>query len=126
MDLDLKNSQTRLRDLVWFFDILDLKSAGTTFTGVRLILWYSGLGMNLFWFYYTLDLDCGLIKWVNQGEMSLEKYEDLLELSVKQFVMQSNPFFPRSDNVRCKKNQTLMLLVTKLVIFLYRTRLVFV
>ena len=91
MDLDLKNSQTRLRDLVWFFDILDLKSAGTTFTGVRLILWYSGLGMNLFWFYYTLDLDCGLIKWINQGEMSLEKYEDLLELSVKQFVMQSSP-----------------------------------
>ena len=92
MDLDLKNRQTTLRDSVWFFDILDLKSARTTFTGVRLIL-YGGLGMDLFWFYYTLDLDCGLIKWINQGEMSLEKYEDLLELSVKQFVMQSSLSF---------------------------------
>ena len=90
MDLDLKNTQITLRDSVWFFDILDLKSAWTTFTGVRLIS-YSELGMNLFWFYYTLDLDCGLIKWINEGEMSLEKYEDLLELSVEQFVMQSGP-----------------------------------
>ena len=91
MDLDLKNAEATLRDSIWFFDILDLKSARTTFTGGRLILWYGGLGMDLFWFYYTLDLDCGLIKWINQGEMSLEKYEDLLELSVKQFVMQSSP-----------------------------------
>ena len=103
MNLDFKNIQTTLRDSVWFFDIVLLKSAWTSFTGVRLILWYSGLGMDFFWFYYSLDLDCGLIKWVNQGEMSLEKYEDLLELSVKQFVMQSSPFFPRSDNVRCVK-----------------------
>ena len=91
MNLDLKNTQTTLRDSVWFFDIVLLKSAWTSFTGVRLILWYSGLGMDFFWFYYTLYLDCGLIKWINQGRMSLEKYEDLLELSVKQFVMQSSP-----------------------------------
>ena len=57
-----------LLELDWFYDIVDLD-----------------------WFYYTLDLDCELIKWINQGEMSLEKYEDLLELSVKQFVMQSSP-----------------------------------
>ena len=43
------------------------------------------------WFYYTLDLDCGLIKWINQADMSLEKYEDFLESSIKQFVMQLNP-----------------------------------
>ena len=91
MDLALKNTQTVLQDSVWFFDILDLKIAPTTFIGVRLILWYGGIGIDLFWFYYTLDLDCGLIKWINQGKMSLEKYEDLLELSVKQFVMQSSP-----------------------------------
>ena len=57
-----------LLELDWFYDIVDLD-----------------------WFYYTLDLDCELIKWINQGEMSLEKYEDLLELSVKQFVMHSSP-----------------------------------
>ena len=91
MDLDLKNTQTTLRDSVWFFYILDLKSTRAIFTGVRLILWYSGLGMDLFWFYYTLDLDCGLIKWINEGEMSLEKYEDLLELYARQFVIQSSP-----------------------------------
>ena len=49
--------------------------------------------------------------------MSLEKYADVLELSVKQFVMQSSP----SSLGQIIK--MLMLLVTKLVIFLYRTRL---
>ena len=33
----------------------------------------------------------GLKKWINQEEMSLEKYEDFLELSVKQLVIQSIP-----------------------------------
>ena len=33
----------------------------------------------------------GLKKWINQEEMALEKYEDFLELSVKQFEIQSNP-----------------------------------
>ena len=96
--MDLKNTQTTLRDSVWFFDILDFKSAQTTFTGALLTLWYSGLGLknawtaglDPFWFYYILGLDCGLIKWINEGEMSLEKYEDILELSVKQFVMKSS------------------------------------
>ena len=37
-DLDLKNTRTTLRDWVWFFDKLDLKSARTTFTGVKLTL----------------------------------------------------------------------------------------
>ena len=50
--------------------------------------------------------------------MLLEKYEDFLELSVKQFVIQ-----PRSYNVWFVQNQTLMLLVTQLARYLlYRTR----
>ena len=95
--MNLKSTQATLPK-VWFFDILDLKSGLTTFTGVRLILWYSGLGLKKhldcltgLWFYYTLDLDCGLIKWINQADMSLEEYEDFLESSIKQFVMQLNP-----------------------------------
>ena len=98
LDLDLKDTQTALRDSAWFFDILDLKSVQTTFTGVRLILWHSGRGLKNAWAawldsvcFYTLDLDCGLIKWSNQAEMSLEKYEDVFELSVKQFVIHWSP-----------------------------------
>ena len=45
-------------------------------TGLGLILLYIGVGLK---------------KWINQEEMPLEKYEDFLELSVKQFVIQSNP-----------------------------------
>ena len=68
--------------LDWFYDIVDLDQKNT---------WTAWL--DSFWFSYSLDLDCELIKWINQdqGEMSLEKYEDFLELSVKQFVMQSSP-----------------------------------
>ena len=94
----MKNAQTTLRNSVWFFDILDLKSTRATFTGVRLILWYSGLGLKIhldsltgLWLYYTLDLVCGLIKWINQAELLLEKYDDVLELSVQQYVMQLSP-----------------------------------
>ena len=46
--------------------------------------------------------------------MPLEKYEDFLELSVKQYTIKSN--FPWSD-VWCLKNQTLILLVEKSGIF---------
>ena len=45
-------------------------------TGLGLILVYIGVGLK---------------KWINQEEMPLEKYEDFIELSVKQFVIQSNP-----------------------------------
>ena len=45
-------------------------------TGLGLILLYIGVGLK---------------KWINQEEMSLEKYEDFLELSVKQIVIQSHP-----------------------------------
>ena len=31
------------------------------------------------------------MKWINQEEMPLERYEDFLELSVKQYVIQSSP-----------------------------------
>ena len=44
-------------------------------TGLGLILVYIGVGLK---------------KWINQEEMPLEKYEDFIELSVKQFVIQSN------------------------------------
>ena len=33
----------------------------------------------------------GLIKLNNQGEIPLEKYEDFLELTGKQYIMQSSP-----------------------------------
>ena len=47
-------------------------------------------GFGLFLLYIKL----GLIKVINQEEMSLEKYEDFLELSIiKQFVIQSSPIF---------------------------------
>ena len=45
----------------------------------------TGLGLIL------LQIGLELKKWINQEEMPLEKYEDFLELSVKQFVMQSSP-----------------------------------
>ena len=38
-----------------------------------------------------LYIGVGLKKRINQEEMSLEKYEESLESSVKQFVIQSNP-----------------------------------
>ena len=56
LDLDLKNTQTTLRDSAWFFNILDLKSARTNFTEVRLTLWYSGLGLKKY-----LDCLAGLV-----------------------------------------------------------------
>ena len=50
-------------------------------TGFELILWYIGLGLELLvpdWFYY------------NQAGIQLEKYENILSLSVKQLVIQSS------------------------------------
>ena len=75
-----------------------MKSAPTSyFPGVRLILWQFGLGfkkkhldyltgLGLIW----LDIGLGLIKCNNQAEVPLQKYEDFVELSVKQFVTQSS------------------------------------
>ena len=55
--------------------------------------------------------------------MLLEKYEDFLELTVKQFVIQTKSNFPRWDDVWCMKNRTLILLVAKLArYFSYQTR----
>ena len=45
----------------------------------------TGLGLILVY------IRVGLKKWTNQEEMPLEKCEDFLGLSVKQFVVQSNP-----------------------------------
>ena len=76
-------------------------------TGLGLILLYIGVGLK---------------KWINQEQMPLEKYEDFLELSVKQFVIQSNPI--SLGQIMCGVwNQTLLLLVAKSVrYFLYQTR----
>ena len=67
-------------------------------TAVRLTLRYIGLTLTLKSLNYLtglgfilLYIGVGLKKWINQEEMSLEKYEDFLELSVKQIVIQSHP-----------------------------------
>ena len=54
--------------------------------------------------------------------MPLEKYEDFLELSLKQLVIQLSPI-SLSQVCGVRKDQTLMLLVAKLAkYFSYRTR----
>ena len=62
-------------------------------TGVILILRYIGLRLTSKSLNYVtglglilLYIGAGLKKLINQEEMPLEKYEDFLELSVKQFV----------------------------------------
>ena len=59
------------------------------YIGLRLTLkksnYLTGLGLIL------LYIGVGLKKWINQEEMPLEKYEDFLKLSDKQFVIQSRP-----------------------------------
>ena len=67
LELDLKSTQTTLLDLDWFYDILDLDLKNR---------WTNLLDSD--WFYY------------NQAGMLLEKSGNLLELSVKQLVMQSS------------------------------------
>ena len=45
----------------------------------------------------------------NQAKMmTLEKYEDFLELSVKQLITQSSPISFGQINMRCVKNQKLI------------------
>ena len=64
---DLKNFKTKLLDLDWFYDVLDLDLRNT---------WTNLLHSD--WFYY------------NQAGIPLEKYENLLQWSVKQLVIQSS------------------------------------
>ena len=81
-------------------------------TAIGLILEYIGLGLEKcsdyltgvrFWIKKTFGLPTGLwlilfyvglelIKRINQVDMPLEQHVDFLELSVKQFVIQPNPF----------------------------------
>ena len=75
-----------------------LEKCSDYLTGVRLTLRYIGLRLTLKSLNYLTGLEfillyigVGLKKWINQEQMPLEKYEDFLELSVKQFVIQSNP-----------------------------------
>ena len=55
-------------------------------TGVGLILWHIRLGLENTW---TNSLDSDLF-YYNQAGMLLEKYESLLEWSIKQLVIQSS------------------------------------
>ena len=118
MDLDSKNTWTILQDSDWFYDMLELglKSTQTTL-----------LGLN--WFYDMLDLDLkntwtnlqnlGLF-YFSHAEMLLEKYENLLELSVKQLVIQSSLASSISlGQTMCGvwKTKMFMLFVEKLGIF---------
>ena len=101
LDRGLEKTRSTLRDSVWFVDILDLdfKSPRTIFTGVGLILWYSGLGLkkhlnNSTWLgLILLYIELGFwIDWMNWlSRDAIRKVEDVLELSVKQFVIQSSP-----------------------------------
>ena len=85
MDLDSKSNWTTLLDLEWFYDILELDLSTWTILDLNwfydiLYLGLKSAETNLLesdWFYY------------NQGRMLLEKSENSLELSVKQFGIQS-------------------------------------
>lgn len=65
---------TTLLGLDWIYDTLELDL--DFITGIGLILLYTGLG---------------LIKWIIQALMPLEKYEKFLKLSAKQWIIQSSP-----------------------------------
>ena len=75
-----------------------LEKCSDYLTGLRLILRYIWLRLTLKSLNYLtglglilLYIGVGLIKWINQEEMLLEKYDEFLELSFKQFIIQSNP-----------------------------------
>ena len=75
----LMNYLTELGLILWYIGIRLEKYSGYL-AGFELILWYIRLGLKKYWmnsdlFYY------------NQAEMLLEKYENLLELSVKQLII---------------------------------------
>ena len=110
LDLESKNTWTSLLDSDWFYDIstLDLKSTQTTLLDLELKYSWTKL-VDSDWFYY------------NQGGLLLELYENLLELSVKQLVLNSNlanPIF-----LWCVKNEKLMKIIATLCIFLIQQQL---
>ena len=84
----MKNSWTTLLDSNLFYDILTLRLKSTKTTLLDFDWFYDILGLNLKntwanlldsdWFYY------------NDAGMLLEKYENLLELSVKWLIVQSS------------------------------------
>ena len=97
LEIDLKSTQTALLDLNWFYDILDLDLKNTN--------------TNL------LDSD---LFYYNQAEILLEKYENFLELSIKQLVIQSSLASSISlSQTMCGvwKTKILILFVAKLGIF---------
>ena len=97
LEIDLKSTQTALLDLNWFYDILDLDLKNTN--------------TNL------LDSD---LFYYNQAEILLEKYENFLELSIKQLVIQSSLASSISlGQTMCGvwKTKILILFVAKLGIF---------
>ena len=86
-------------------------------TGFELILSYVGLGLNL------LDSD---LFYYNQAGMLLEKYENLLELSVKQLLIESSLASSISiDQAMCGvKNQNVNVVRSKVRYFSYPTRVI--
>ena len=66
LESDLKSTQTNVLDLDWFYEILELNLKNT---------WTNLMGS--YWLHY------------NQAGMLLKKYENLLQLPVKQLVIQS-------------------------------------
>ena len=104
-----------------------LKKCSDYLTGVRFILRYIGLTLKSLNYltglgFILLYIGVELKKWINQDKMVLEMYEDFLELSVKQFIIQSNSI-SLGQIMWDVWNQTLLLLVEKSVgCFLYQTR----
>ena len=83
--------------ILWYVG-LGFEKYSDYLTGVRLNLRYIGLRLTLKSLNHLtglglllLQIGVGLKKLINQEEMPLEKYEGFLELSVKQFIIQSNP-----------------------------------
>ena len=87
--MNLRNTQTILLQSDWFYDILDLDYKGARTTLLELE-WFYDIDLKKSWL-ILLYIGLGMIKLINQAGMSFEKFEDFLELFVKQLVIQSKP-----------------------------------
>ena len=84
MDLDSKNTYSTLFESDWFYDVLVRLEKFLDYLRFELILWHIGLGLNI---WIKLLVSDGF--YYNQVDTMFEKSENLLELSVKQLVIQS-------------------------------------
>ena len=81
--------------ILWYIEF-GIEKHSDCFTGFELILWYTGFGLEKHLVLLTgirliLYIKPGLIELIKQTGMPLEKYEDFLELTTKELVMQSRP-----------------------------------